>query len=177
MKERQIRTLRNEAFIDGQNFYLASINTNDAWRIDLKRFRIYLKEKYQVGRAYYFIGSMNEKYLDLYKIIQEAGYILMFREHSLEMAGHKKGNVDTDIVFEIMRKLADWEDFDKVVLISGDGDYFKMVKYLIDKNRLEKLLAPSYRGMSSLYKRHIDRTYYAVLDAAGTKEKIAIIKK
>lgn len=169
--------MRNEAFIDGQNFYLASINTNDAWRIDLKRFRIYLKEKYQVGRAYYFIGAMNEKYLDLYKIIQEAGYILMFREHSLEMAGHKKGNVDTDIVFEIMRKLADWEDFDKVVLISGDGDYFKMVKYLIDKNRLEKLLAPSYRGMSSLYKRHIDRTYYAVLDAAGTKEKIAIIKK
>ncbi len=76
-----------------------------------------------------------------------------------------------------MRNLAEQEDFDKVVLISGDGDYFKMVDYLIDKKRLEKLLAPSYRSMSSLYKRYIDRACYEFLDATGTKKKIALSKK
>ena len=38
-------------------------------------------------------------------MIQEAGFILMFRKHSLEMTGHKKGNVDTDVVFTIMSKV------------------------------------------------------------------------
>lgn len=171
------RLVQNQAFIDGQNVYLATTTAEDAWKIDLQRFRVYLKEKYQVERAYYFIGAADENHQDLYKMIQEAGFVLMFRKHSLEMTGHKKGNVDTDIVFEIMRKLADQEDFDKVVLISGDGDYFKMVDYLINKNRLEKLLAPSYRSMSSLYKQYIDRAYYDFLDATGTKKKIALSKK
>lgn len=166
---------RNYAFVDGQNLYM---NTkSNGWKVDLARLRVYFREKYQVERAYYFIGTADENYRDLYRMIQEAGFVLVFRKHSLEMAGHKKGNVDTDIVFEVMRKLADQEDFDKVVLISGDGDYFKMVDYLINKNRLEKLLAPSYRSMSSLYKQYIDRAYYEFLDAAGTKKKIALSKK
>ena len=37
----------------------------------------------------------------------------------------KKGNVDTDIVFEIMKNLIDNKRFDKVVIVSGDGDYKK----------------------------------------------------
>lgn len=163
--------VRNQAFIDGQNLYM---NTkSNGWKVDLARFRIYLREKYQVERAYYFIGAADDSHQKLYQAIQEAGFILMFRKHSLEMVGHKKGNVDTDIVFEVMRKLADREEFDEVVLVSGDGDYFKMVDYLIGKNRLEKVLVPSYRSMSSLYKRYADRAYYAFLDAAGTKKKIA----
>lgn len=172
MSKQAEQPIRNQAFIDGQNLHM---NTkSNGWKVNLARLRVYLKEKYQVERAYYFIGAADEKHQNLYKMIQEAGFILMFRKHSLEMTGHKKGNVDTDIVFEIMRKLADQENFDKVLLISGDGDYFKMVDYLIGKNRLEKLLAPSHHSMSSLYKQYIDRAYYAFLDAAGTKKKIAI---
>lgn len=175
MTKQSERSVQNQAFIDGQNLHM---NTkSNGWRVDLARLRVYLKEKYQVERAYYFIGAADDNHQNLYKMIQESGFILMFRKHSLEMTGHKKGNVDTDIVFEVMRKLSDREDFGKVVLISGDGDYFKMVDYLISKNRLEKLLTPSYRSMSSLYKQYIDRAYYAFLDAAGTKKKIALSGK
>ena len=170
MTEQIEKTVRNQAFIDGQNLHM---NTkSNGWQVDLARLRVYLAEKYQVERAYYFIGAADEKHQELYKTIQEAGFILMFRKHSLEMTGHKKGNVDTDVVFEVMRKLVDREDFDKVILISGDGDYFKMVDYLIRENRFGKLLAPSYRSMSSLYKQYVDRAYYAFLDAVGTKKKI-----
>ena len=164
------KTVRNQAFIDGQNLHM---NTkSNGWRVDLARLRVYLREKYQVERAYYFIGAADDNHQELYKAIQEAGFVLIFRKHSLEMTGHKKGNVDTDVVFEVMRKLAEQEDFDKVILISGDGDYFKMVDYLIGRNRFEKLLAPSYRSMSSLYRQYVDRAYYAFLDAAGTKKKL-----
>jgi uncharacterized LabA/DUF88 family protein len=67
------------------------------------------------------------------------------------MKGRKKGNVDVDIVFEIMHRLLEEDDFDQIVLVTGDGDYIKAVKYLIEKNRLKKILFPN-REYSSLYK-------------------------
>lgn len=172
MTDKAKADLGNYAFVDGQNVYLATTTAKDAWKIDLQRFRIYLQDKYHVMKAYYFIGAADDNHQQLYQMIQEAGFILMFRKHSLEMVGHKKGNVDTDIVFTVMAKVADQEEFDKVVLVSGDGDYFRMVDYLIDRGRFAKLLAPSARGLSSLYRRYIDRKFYDFLDAAGTKKKI-----
>jgi uncharacterized LabA/DUF88 family protein len=162
---------RNRAFIDAQNLYLGTTKAEYPWKVNLDRFRIYLREKYHVDKAYYFIGAYYEEQSELYKSIQEFGYILIFREHGIKMMGSKKGNVDTDIVFSIMKKLVDDEDFDRVLLVSGDGDYYRMVDYLIKKERFEKLLAPSKSGMSSLYKRTPDRMW-AFLDDKGTRQKI-----
>ena len=163
--------MNNQAFIDGQNLYNNTKSNN--WKIDLKKFRVYLKEKYKVENAYYFIGYMTEDNQQLYESIQKAGYILIFREHNQKMLGKKKGNVDTDIVFSILSRIIDTEDFDKVVLVSGDGDYFKTVKYLIEKNRFAKLLAPNRNSTSSLYKRFTPK-YVDFLDTPGIKRKIKI---
>ncbi|MBR3256883.1 NYN domain-containing protein [Candidatus Saccharibacteria bacterium] len=163
--------MSNQAFIDGQNLYNNTKSNN--WKIDLKKFRVYLKEKYKVENAYYFIGYMTEDNQQLYESIQKAGYILIFREHNQKMLGKKKGNVDTDIVFSILSRIIDKEDFEKVVLVSGDGDYFKTVKYLIEKNRFAKLLAPNRNSTSSLYKRFTPK-YVDFLDTPGIKRKIKI---
>lgn len=88
------------------------------------------------------------------------------------MKSIKKGNVDTDIVFEIMKKIADKEEFNKVVLVSGDGDYFKMVKYLIEKGKFLKLLAPCEKRMSSLY-LGLEGGYFAFLDRRDVVKKIS----
>lgn len=174
-EEKRNLTLHNEAFIDGQNLHM---NTKaNGWEVDLRRFRVYLRDKYQVSRAYYFIGAADDSHQRIYRDIQEAGFVLMFRKHSLEMTGHKKGNVDTDIVFTIMAKIADREKFDKIILVSGDGDYYQTVDYLINKGRFGRLLAPNYRSMSSLYKKYIDRAYYSFLDEAGAKNKIIARRK
>lgn len=143
------------------------------WKIDLARFRVYLREKYDVDEAYYFLGAVSDDNTDIYNAIQKAGFILTFREHNQSMIGKKKGNVDTDTVFTIMEKIAEKDDFDKVVLVSGDGDYFKMVKYLIEKGRLAKLLAPNKRSMSSLH-RPFTPKYTDFLDRPDIKRKIAI---
>ena len=140
----------NLAFIDGQNLHLGTIQDN--WKIDLKKFRIYLKDKYHIAEAYYFLGYISEEEQDLYNNLQKSGFIVLFKEHSPALKGTKKGNVDTDIVFEIMKNLIDNKDFDKVVLVSGDGDYKKVVDYLIRKNRFKKILFPNKKFASSLYK-------------------------
>ena len=162
----------NIAFVDGQNVYMSTLTANNPWRIDLTRFRVYLKQKYRVGKAYYFLGFAQEEYQELYDEIQEAGFILQFREHSSAMLGKKKGNVDTDIVFAVMKKLYRKEAFDKVVLVSGDGDYKILVDFLIAERRFEKILFPDSKRASSLYKK-ITRKYFDGLDRPGVKEKIA----
>lgn len=161
--------MSNQAFIDGQNLHM---NTKSfGWSIDLARFRVYLRDKYDVDTAYYFLGAIDEAQQSLYENIQKAGFILSFREHSQSMIGKKKGNVDTDIVFHVMEKISEKEQFNKIVLVSGDGDYFKMVNYLIKKDKFAKLLAPNKKSMSSLY-RSITPKYTDFLDRPELKRKI-----
>ena len=50
--------MRNIAFVDGQNIYMNT--TKYSWKIDLMRFRIYLRNKYNVDKAYYFLGAVDE---------------------------------------------------------------------------------------------------------------------
>jgi len=161
----------NLAFVDGQNLYMSVMTADKPWSIDLARFRVYLQQKYKVGKAYYFLGFVQEEYQDLYDEIQEAGFILKFREHSSAMLGKKKGNVDTDIVFTVMKKMYRSEVFDKIVLVSGDGDYKILVDFLIEEDRFEKILFPDQERSSSLYKK-ITRKYFDGLDRHGVKQKI-----
>ncbi len=172
-KDMTNKETHNQAFVDGQNLYMNTKASN--WVVDLKKFRIYLKDQYHIDKAYYFLGAVDDNNQSLYELIQEAGFILIFREHSQAMVGKKKGNVDTDIVFTIMAKIAEKEKFDNIVLVSGDGDYYKMVKYLIEKERFCKLLSPNRHSTSTLY-REFTPKFVDFLDNPGIKKKIAYKK-
>jgi len=119
----------NFAFIDGQNLYMGTRSENPSWTVDLARFRKYLSKKYRVRKAYYYLGCVDEKHQNLYEEIQSANFILTFRKHNTAMLGKKKGNVDSDIIFSIMKKMYKKEPFDKIVLVSGDGDYKMLVDF------------------------------------------------
>jgi uncharacterized LabA/DUF88 family protein len=168
--------MNNQAFIDAQNLYLGTTQAGAPWKIDLERFRVHLKQKYKVTEAYYFLGAFDSGQQDLYNFITECGYLLRFREHTPAMNGKKKGNVDTDIVFLIMKKLYKKEKFDKVILVSGDGDYKRMVSFLIEEQRFGKLITPSRKQMSSLYKR-IDSSFIDALDARDKKSLLEYKKR
>ena len=102
----------NLAFIDGQNLYMGTSSEDEKWTVDLKKFRLYLENKYNVSEAFYFLGFVNDENEDLYEKIQSAGFILKFREHNSAMQGKKKGNVDSDIIFDVMKKIYRKEPFD-----------------------------------------------------------------
>ena len=152
---------------------MGTTKVSPKWQINLKHFRVYLTEKYDVERAYYYLGYVQEgvDYEKLYETIQAAGFILVFREHNSAMLGTKKGNVDADIIFSIMKRLYLKEKFKNVVLVSGDGDYKMLVDFLIEQSRFEKILFPNRRYRSSLYKR-LPMKYFAFLDDTDIKRKI-----
>ena len=162
---------RNIAYIDGQNLYMGTKSALPSWEVDLVRFRRYLAEKYHVADAYYFLGYVQNENEELYDMIQKAGFILKFREHTAAMQGTKKGNVDSDIIFLAMKKLYRGEQFDRVVLVSGDGDYMQLVEFLIEEKRFEKILFPNKKYASSLYKK-ISRQYFVHLEDVDVQRKI-----
>ena len=163
----------NIAFIDAQNLHLWT--SSDNWKIDFKKFHIYLKDKFKVNEIYFFLGFLYENQQKFYTNVQRAWFILVFREHTSHMKGKKKWNVDVDIVFEVMRRLKDENDFDKVLLVTGDGDYIKLVNYLIEQKLLKKILFPNNK-YSSLYKR-IKNVYWMNLWDERVKKMIEFNKK
>ena len=166
--------LDNIAYVDGQNLYMGTTKRNPVWSVDLARFRTYLREKYRVKRAYYYLGYVQDgsRYESPYEEIQSAGFILVFREHNSAMLGQKKGNVDADIIFAIMKRLYLRDDFAKIILVSGDGDYKMLVDFLIQEERLEKVLFPKRCYASSLYKK-IGHQYFDDLSKDSIRKKIA----
>ncbi len=162
---------KNLAFIDGQNLHMGL-----GWKIDYKRFRRYLKDKYNVKYAYYFLGFKTEQ--DLYENLQKAGFVLMLNLKGENLKRDKKGNVDVNLTFHIMRSIIE-ERFDKIILVSGDGDYKPVVNYLVKNGRFKKALVPNLKYASSLYKNHneLDKKYFACLDNPDLRKKFEYKRK
>jgi uncharacterized LabA/DUF88 family protein len=141
--------LPNYAFIDGQNLYMSI--KNQGWTLDYKRFRRYLTDKYNVTKAFLFIGHIPTN-ANLYKSLQEYGFILIFKP-ILEIKGRIKGNVDADLVLQAM---IDYPNYNKAVIVSGDGDFYCLVNYLRNKGKLLKLMVPDDSRFSSLLRKFAD---------------------
>ena len=75
----------------------------------------------------------------------------------------------------MMKNIIENKDFDKIVLVSGDGDYIKPVKYLIEKWKFKKILFPN-KKYSSLYKQ-IETKYRNNLGLKEIKKKIIFYKQ
>jgi len=141
------------------------------------------KDKYNINEDYYFIGYVVERNQDLYNILQKSGFLVVFKEHNENLKGKKKGNVDTDMVFSIMKEIINKEDldkpeinFDKIVLVSGDGDYKKLVNFLIERGIFRKILFPNSEFASSLYKS-LGSEFFDYLDNPMIKKKIEFLIK
>jgi uncharacterized LabA/DUF88 family protein len=121
--------------------------------------------------AYYYLGFYDTNHKSIHKEIKVSGFILKFKEHSEKMVSIKKGNVDSDIIFSAMEKMYYKEKFDKVIIVSGDGDYKRLVDFLIKEKRMSKVLFPNKEFASSLYKK-LGSEFYDYLDGADIKKKI-----
>jgi uncharacterized LabA/DUF88 family protein len=141
------------AFIDAQNVNLAI--RDQGWKLDWKRFRIYLKDKYCVEKAFLFIGFVS-KNTNLYIKLQEAGFICIFKPTLEYKDGTTKGNCDAELALQTM---IEYPHYDQAILISGDGDFFCLAKYLIDQSKLHTVLIPNMRRFSGLLKVDICRPY------------------
>lgn len=136
----------NIAYIDGANLHRGVLNLD--WKFDYQRFRIWLSEKYGAKTAYLFLGLI-PKYKELYKYLQEANFTIIFKEVVYDGTGKPKGNCDADLVLQATRDA--YEDkFDSAIIVSSDGDYAGLVKFLSEKDKLLAVLSPSIEKRCSI---------------------------
>jgi len=137
------------AYIDAANLHKGI--GEFGWKLDYVRFRIWLKEKYKVDKAYLFIGLI-PKYKTLYTFLQEAGFTLIFKETTYDNDGKAKGNCDADLVLRVVRDFYENKN-SGVILVTGDGDFASLAQFLLEKNKLKSILALNNRKCSILLKR------------------------
>lgn len=53
----------------------------------------------------------------------------------------------------VLRAMTDYDDYDKAVIVTSDGDFYSLVEYLYLKRKLETVLSPSSAHCSVLLKR------------------------
>jgi uncharacterized LabA/DUF88 family protein len=152
----------NYAFIDSQNLNLGVQKVG--WKMDWRKFREWLREQYGVSKAYMFIGHMPE-YEPLYDQMHDAGYLVVLKptmdtnkmlhpdqdpsakEKTDEKKPAVKGNTDADMVLWTMRE---YPNYDKAIIVTGDGDFFSLIEYLDQQGRLGHVMTPNWQYSSLL---------------------------
>lgn len=134
-------------YIDGNNLYRAA--SERKFKIDYKKFRGWLRQKYNPDRVYLFIGLVPSR-VEFYNYLQMCGFILVFKQ-TISVEGVVKGNCDAEIVLNAVSDFYT-KAFDKCILITGDGDFGCLVEFLKSNSAIDSVLAPDERKCSLLLK-------------------------
>lgn len=135
-------------------FYYAGVELNgfpysilDSKPIDLDKLlafhRVKLSEK--LSEAELLISQKHIKRTKFYKRLEQFGYIMRLKPTKIYWEDEKpikKANCDVDMTFELMRYM---EQYSQAVILSGDGDFAVVIKYLIGKKRKIHILARAER--------------------------------
>ena len=112
--------MRTLAFIDASNLFYGG-EKSLGWKIDYQKLFQYLRQKYGVSNFGY---KLFLKPVKLYE--QEDG------------STRRKANCDVDMAFHLMKEK---DNFDRVIILSGDGDFLPVLKYLRDQGKEVIILA------------------------------------
>ena len=155
------------AFIDGQNLHKAV--EKFLWFFCYDKFFNLLVSQYNVSKAYYFIGLTKNRNNILYQELRSAGFQLCLRKPIIYKENkcsnctlmqtcqnynpveyeRIKANVDSNLTIGVMSKI---NEYDNAVIVAGDSDYYYLAKFLLRQNKLKKILLPSKKESSDLYK-------------------------
>jgi uncharacterized LabA/DUF88 family protein len=127
------------------------------WKMDWRKFRKFLRQEYSVTKAYMFIGYMQENE-SLYEYMHSLGYLVVLKP-TLEIHHNTptepgqsepkepekntvKGNVDTEIVLTALKEMP---NYSQAIVVSGDGDFYSLIEYLLSKQKLAHVMAPNWQ--------------------------------
>jgi len=146
------------AFIDSQNLNLGTkkdlFNKSGSkvyvgWKLDFQKFQKYLTDKFRVSKAFLFIGHIKENE-PMYESLKSYGYDLVFKPTTKDNLGKPKGNIDAELVLHTAA--IEYKNYDAAVIVSGDGDFYCLYKFLIDRDKLRRIVIPNIKSESSLLK-------------------------
>jgi uncharacterized LabA/DUF88 family protein len=140
---------KNYVFIDGNNLYLGA--KTQRINLDYKKLRLYLMNKFNADKVFLFIGY-DPNNTNLYAYLQKIGFILIHKPTVIYMQNGKrqmKGNVDAELV--LYSAAIEYRNYDKAVIVTSDGDFACLMRFLLEKDKLAKIITPT-KNYSKLLK-------------------------
>ena len=136
------------AFIDSQNLNLGTGKDiykdgkciYKGWKLDMKKFYIYLSDKFRAKKIFLFLGYIKENQ-KMYDMFRHFGYELIFKPTVAGKSKKPKGNVDAEIVLNAAR--LKYDEYDKAVFVSGDGDFYCLYDFLEKEGKLKNIIIPN----------------------------------
>jgi len=80
--------------------------------------------------------------------LKNAGYDLIFKPTVRNNEGKSKGNVDAELVLYAAK--IEYDNYDKAIIVSGDGDFYCLIKFLNEQKKLGNVIIPNYQRYSKL---------------------------
>lgn len=163
--------LKNYAFIDSQNLNLGVQKVG--WKMDWRKLLQWLRNHYDVSKAYLFIGHIPE-FEDMYVHLHELGYLVVLKptqdlsrpptadksnqkavkdsaglieENESNRKSPIKGNIDAELVLWAMKE---FNNYQKAIIVSGDGDFYCLAEYLNENGKLSQIMTPNWQYSSLL---------------------------
>jgi len=125
-------------FIDASNIFYSQKDLR--WKIDFERLKQYFKKNTKLAKMYYYTAydpnsSKQRKFLHFLEII---GYtvrkkkIKFIKDGKIKKGGFHKGNLDVELTIDAIHNR---DDFQTIILFSGDSDFEALLKYMRAYNK------------------------------------------
>lgn len=89
------------------------------------------------------------KHQPLYEHLKRCGFELVFKEVD-PRSPEPKGNVDVDLT---LGAVGEMDAYDNALLITSDGDFGSLVRFLTKRDKFGTVISPSARKCSHLLKK------------------------
>ena len=122
--------MKTAIFVDVQNIYYT---TRDSFgcSFDYKKFWDHIESKSIIITANaYAIDRKDEKQQKFQYALQTIGFKVKLKPYISRADGSTKGDWDVGITIDILESA---EEVEKIILLSGDGDFDLVVRKVIDK--------------------------------------------
>ncbi len=157
-------------FIDVSNIIYGAKKTGN-WEVNYKKLYVYLTSRYKASKIFFYAG-VKSLTKNKFRRLERYGYILRLKElriyrkkplkrnvicpkcrYSFEKKIYRppeqKANCDVDLTFDAMRYIS---DYSKMILMSGDGDFYPLVDFLIKKSREVRVIGEAHSTATSIKK-------------------------
>ncbi|MCK4818566.1 NYN domain-containing protein [bacterium] len=153
--------------VDASNLHYAL--KHEGWQISYERFVEYFRASYDVVGFYYYEGTPSKSYIlkklnvnsnsevkkrisakkEFFGSLRKSGLLIRTKPVTVVYDSTKgiykaKCNFDVEITIDAIDRI---QDYDAFILLSGDGDFMKLLKYV--KGKYKKTIVISAKGYSS----------------------------
>ncbi len=146
---KKIKNKKVGVFWDDSNLYHAY--QKYGWRIDVKRFKRFLQKRCDLKFINYYLAvpdKSDQCYNGTQKYIKKINpYVNVITKPlkyiQLGKSVTKKGDVDVEIVLDVVRSI---KKLEVIIIVSGDSDYLELKNYILEDCDNKKVIFAGYEG-------------------------------